>query len=108
MDRPRAAPERILVIQKNNIGDLVLATPLLAELRRCFPRARIDVLVNSYNGAVVARNPAVDTVIVHQKAKHSQSVREALCVYVVATRQAWAMRRTRYDHAFLLNGRFSR
>src|SRR5262249_46468920 len=52
-----AMTSRILVVRRDNIGDLVCATPLLAALRRQFPGAHIAALVNSYNAAVLAGNP---------------------------------------------------
>ncbi|MBI3715416.1 MAG: hypothetical protein HY255_05435 [Betaproteobacteria bacterium] len=46
-------PEGLLVIRRDNIGDLVCTTPLLAALRTHFPQARIEVLANSYNAPVL-------------------------------------------------------
>ena len=62
--------KRILVVQRNNIGDMVLATPLLAGLRREFPGAKIDVLATSYNATVLDGFAAVDHVHVYTKLKH--------------------------------------
>ena len=39
------SPERILVIRFRNLGDLLLATPLLRALGRRYPHARVDYLV---------------------------------------------------------------
>jgi heptosyltransferase III len=61
---------RILVIRRDNIGDLVCATPLLAALRARYPQAHIAALVNSYNAGVLAGNPAVDAVHAYTKLKH--------------------------------------
>ena len=61
---------RILVIRRDNIGDLVCTTPLLAALRRRFPAAWIGALVNSYNATVLDRNPDLDEVFVYRKLKH--------------------------------------
>jgi ADP-heptose:LPS heptosyltransferase len=61
---------RIVVIRRDNIGDLVCTTPLLAALRERLPRAWIGALVNTYNAEVLARNPAVDTIFAYEKLKH--------------------------------------
>ena len=61
---------KILVIRRDNIGDLVCTTPLFAALRQHYPHARIDALVNSYNGPVLAGNPDLDHVYVYSKYKH--------------------------------------
>lgn len=66
--------KKILVIRRDNIGDLVCTTPALAVLRSHFPDAEIAVLVNSYNAQVLSRNPHVDRVFVYMKAKHAPGV----------------------------------
>ena len=63
---------RILVIRRDNIGDLVCTTPLLDGLRRAQPGAWIGVLANTYNAEVLARNPAVDAVFAYEKLKHRE------------------------------------
>lgn len=66
---PDFAP-KILVIRRDNIGDLVCTTPLIAALRRRFPNAWLGALVNSYNAPVLDGNPDLDAVFVYTKAKH--------------------------------------
>jgi len=61
---------RLLVVRRDNIGDLVCTTPLLAALRSRFPRGWIGALVNSYNAPVLAGNPDVDEVFAYEKLKH--------------------------------------
>ena len=63
-------PRKILVVRRDNIGDLVCTTPLIAALRHRFERAWIGVLVNSYNAPVLDGNPDLDEVFVYTKAKH--------------------------------------
>ncbi len=62
---------KILVIRRDNIGDLVCTTPAIAALRQHFPDAQIGVLVNSYNADVLSGNPHVDHCFVYQKLKHA-------------------------------------
>jgi heptosyltransferase-3 len=65
----RGAP-RILVVRRDNIGDLVCTTPLVDALRARLPQAWIAALVNTYNVEVLARNPALDAVHAYEKLKH--------------------------------------
>ena len=62
---------KILVIRRDNIGDLLCTTPMLSALRRRYPAAHIAVLANDYNAPVLAGNPDVDKVYAYTKAKHS-------------------------------------
>lgn len=68
------APRRILVIRRDNIGDLVCTTPAIAALRKHYPDAEIGALVNSYNAEVLRGNPNVDRVFVYQKLKHAENL----------------------------------
>jgi hypothetical protein len=61
---------RILVIRRDNIGDLVCTTPLIHALRQRFPYGWIGAMVNSYNAPVLAGNTDLDDISVYTKAKH--------------------------------------
>src|SRR5574343_1710324 len=63
--------QKILLIRRDNIGDLVCTTPAFAALRQHYPDAQIGALVNSYNAEVLRGNPNVDHVFVYQKLKHA-------------------------------------
>lgn len=62
---------KILVIRRDNIGDLLLTTPLLTALKKRYPHARLAVLANVYNAPVLVDNPDIDQVFQYAKAKHS-------------------------------------
>jgi heptosyltransferase-3 len=66
----RALTPRILVLRRDNIGDLVCTTPLLAALRARLPHAWLGALVTTYNAEVLAGNPALNEVFVYEKLKH--------------------------------------
>ncbi len=89
--------EKILLIRRDNIGDLVCTTPMFEALRRHYPQARIDVLVNSYNGPVIAANPYIDHIYSYTKAKHRTSGESVLRVHLRRLLLLWQMRRRRYD-----------
>lgn len=103
----RDARPRILVIRRDNIGDLVCTTPLIAALRERYPGGHIAALVNTYNEAVLAGNPAVDAVHAYEKGKHRGEARSAVSVYVDRLRLILALRREEFDYAILATPGFA-
>lgn len=61
--QPRGAIESVLYIKPDHLGDLLLATPALAELRRRQPHARIAALVGPWSELVLRRNPDIDALL---------------------------------------------
>ena len=70
---PTLSAQSILVIRRDNIGDLLCTTPAIASLRKAYPDAHIAVLANSYNAPAVVHNPHVNRVYAYTKAKHSDA-----------------------------------
>lgn len=66
-------PKKVLVVRRDNIGDLVCTTPLFTSLKMHFPDLWIGVLANSYNAPVLLENPDIDSVFVYTKTKHLRS-----------------------------------
>ena len=100
--------ERILVVRRDNIGDLVCATPLLAALRRRYPEGHIAALVNSYNAGVLAGNPDVDAVHVYTKLKHRRPGESLIGTYLASRRLLSALREPPFDHVILAKSGFDR
>ena len=92
---------KILVIRRDNIGDLICTTPLLASLRRRHPDAWIGALVNSYNAPVLDRNPDVNAVFAYQKLKHLDAGESALAALRKRAGMLWQLRQMRLDVAVL-------
>ena len=78
---------KILVVRRDNIGDLICTTPFFAALRRRHPEAWIGALVNSYNAPVLDRNPDIDEVFAYQKLKHLEAGESAPDALRVRTRR---------------------
>jgi heptosyltransferase-2 len=54
---------RILVVKFNAIGDVVMTTPALRDLRAAYPRAHITLLVGSWSAPVIRNNPHLDEIL---------------------------------------------
>ncbi len=59
----------ILVISLQGLGDLLLTTPLLANLKANFKDSKLTVLTFKANVAVLSRNPHVDVIISFEPTK---------------------------------------
>jgi len=65
--------KKILLIRRDNIGDLICTTPAIHALRESYPDAMLGVLVNSYNAHAVINNPDIDKIHIYEKFKHVYS-----------------------------------
>lgn len=99
---------KILVIRRDNIGDLVCATPLFDALRARYPAARIEALVNSYNAGVLTGNPALDAVHAYTKLKHRAPGDSWLGNLLAQARLHRALRAQAYDYVILAKSGFDR
>jgi len=88
---------KILVVRRDNIGDLVCTTPLLAALRRRYREGWIGALVNSYNAPVLDRNPDLDAVFAYQKLKHLLPGESALAALGRRVSMLWRLRQMKLD-----------
>ena len=61
---------KILLVRNDNLGDLICTTPAIEALRKKYPNATIDIVVNSYNFLGIRNNPFVDNIFVYTKPKH--------------------------------------
>lgn len=61
--RPKRDQEKILILQPNHIGDLLLATPFLHRIRKGFPDAFISILVGSWSAGILKNNSDPDEII---------------------------------------------
>ena len=84
---------RFLIIQTAFLGDVVLATPVVEQLRKFYPEDRIDFLLRKGNESLLKGHPKLDEVLVWNKQEHK-------------TRNLWGMMRTirarKYDYVINL------
>ena len=73
MARAQERSPSILILRRDNVGDLVCTTPLIDALRARHPRAWLGALVNTYNQGVLEGNPALDAVFAYEKLKHRRT-----------------------------------
>ncbi len=87
----------ILLIRLRLIGDVVFTTPVIRELRRTFPHARLSYVVEPHAWPVIAGNPCLDDVIVAPPPGSPRRLREDAAL-------VRRLRASRYDLAIDLHG----
>lgn len=92
---------KILIIRRDNIGDLVCTTPLIRSLRQQLPNAQIDVLATRYNRAVLENNPDINALHSYIKAKHRAPGESLLSIYWQRIITIWKLRRSHFDVAII-------
>ena len=60
----------ILIIRRDNIGDLLCTTPLLRGLKDQLKVTRLDVVTNAYAAPVLKGNHFIDNLYIYHKLKH--------------------------------------
>lgn len=82
--------KNVLVIRFRRVGDAVLSTVICSSLRRTFPDARIDYVLNEHIAMLYGHHPDIDRVITF-----SEKENHHLPEYLRKVRSI--MRETRYD-----------
>src|SRR5471032_2198246 len=74
--------KNILIIRRDNIGDLVCTTPLIEGVKKAYPDANVYLLINSISQDVIKNNPHIHRTYIYKKAKHRAKNQTALGVYL--------------------------
>ena len=59
----RMKKRKILIVRTDKIGDVVMITPIVRELRRAFPDSFISTLTRPETGGIFLHNPNVDKIL---------------------------------------------
>jgi ADP-heptose:LPS heptosyltransferase len=93
---------KILVIRRDNIGDLVCTTPLFSSLRHAFPNAYIAALVNTYSAPIITNNPEIDDVFSYTKEKHGANRQGKIQRWLATFRLLRKLRAHQFDVAIAI------
>ncbi len=63
----KTEPRNIIVRMPNWIGDLVMATPILSDLRKAYPKARITAMCRSPIAELLREDPEIDELFCFSK-----------------------------------------
>ncbi|KPJ58378.1 MAG: hypothetical protein AMJ42_03385 [Deltaproteobacteria bacterium DG_8] len=100
MNRVRTAPEKLLIICPNWVGDMVMATPALKAMRQCYPHSSISLLVRPYIRLVIEDLPYYDRIIEFDAKGKERGLRGILSCSL-------RLQKERFDWALILPNSFS-
>jgi lipopolysaccharide heptosyltransferase II len=89
-------PKRILIVRTDRIGDVILSTPVIRNLRHFYPNAHIAFMCRPYAKDIVEDNPYLDEVIIFDKDNKDKSLWASL-------KFAAYLRRKKFDLAIILH-----
>jgi len=58
---------KILILKFRNIGDVLLITPLLSNLKQYYPKTQIDVVINKGTESMVSLNPNINKLFIYDR-----------------------------------------
>ncbi len=73
---PTGAPKKILIIRLSSIGDILLSTPFIRQVRRTYPKAQIDFIVKDIYEDLLKYNPHINELYSIQLREESKNLSE--------------------------------
>jgi heptosyltransferase-3 len=58
---------KILLLKFRNIGDVLLITPLISNLKNYYPKAQIDIALNKGTESMLTLNPNINKIIIYDR-----------------------------------------
>ncbi len=99
---------KILLVRNDNIGDLVCTTPAVEALRKKYPDAKIDIVVNSYNYLAIKKNPFINTIYCYTKTKHKNKISDKIRAIFGKSKILWQIKKEKYDVAIVFRSGYSK
>ncbi|MFA5008367.1 MAG: lipopolysaccharide heptosyltransferase II [Candidatus Omnitrophota bacterium] len=88
--------KKILIMRTDRLGDVILSTPVIANLRKFYPDSYIAFLCRPYTKDVVEGNPYLDEVIIYDKNKEHRGIFSSV-------KFCLSLRKKKFDAVFILN-----
>lgn len=96
------APERILVVKLDHLGDVLLATPVFSNLRLAYPNTKLHALTGAWGRVILENHPDVDKVLEYNSPAFCRS--EQPTSFKNALQLCRQLRRHKYDLLVELRG----
>lgn len=89
-------PKKILLIRTDRLGDVILSTPAIKNLRNFYPDAHIAFATRPYTKEILEGNPYLDEIILYDKDKKHKSI-------ISSIKFCLELRKKKFDVVFILN-----
>ncbi|MCF7888437.1 MAG: lipopolysaccharide heptosyltransferase II [Candidatus Omnitrophica bacterium] len=89
-------PKRILIIRTDRLGDVILSTPVIKNLRKKYPDGYIAFICRPYTKEILEQNPYLDELIVYDKYGADKS-------FLATLKFALSLRKKKFDLALILH-----
>ncbi|MFA5270893.1 MAG: lipopolysaccharide heptosyltransferase II [Candidatus Omnitrophota bacterium] len=89
-------PKKILIIRTDRIGDVMLSTPVIKNLRNAYPNAHIAFMARPYTREIVEDNPYLNEIIVYDKNNMHKGI-------LSSVKFSFFLRKKKFDIVFILN-----
>jgi heptosyltransferase-2 len=89
-------PKKILIVRTDRLGDVILSTSVIRNLRLVYPESQIAFMCRPYTKSVLEGNPYLDEVIVYDKYGRHKSIFSSI-------KFTLHLRKKRFDWALILH-----
>ena len=89
-------PNKILIVRTDRLGDVVLSTPVIKNLRLWFPKSHIAFMCRPYTRGALEGNPDLNEVIIYDKCGKQKSLWASI-------KFSLYLRKKKFDLAFILH-----
>ena len=89
-------PKKILIVRNDRLGDVILSTPVIKNLKLAFPQSYIAFMCRPYTREALEGNPNLDEVIVYDKYGKDKS-------FLATVKFALKLGKYRFDWAIILH-----
>ncbi len=96
--------KKIAIIKLDHLGDVILSTPAIANVRKYFSNAHITLVVNPSSKAIAEMIPYVDEIILYNAKFFDRSGKTKAFDILKGIKFAVSMRRRQFDLIFDLRG----
>ncbi len=88
--------KKILIMRTDRLGDVILSTPAITNLRKFYPDSYIAFLCRPYTKDIVDGNPYLDEIIIYDKNEKHKSIFSSI-------KFCLSLRKKNFDTVFILN-----